>query len=480
MQPSFSRRSFLAALALTGASHALAAASVQRRPNILFLYTDDQTFDSIRALGNSEIQTPNMDRLAARGTAFMNCYNPGGWHGAICVASRTMLNTGLFLWQAAPLEKKSAAIAKQPFLSKALHSGGYRTLFTGKWHVPGVAPKAVFDEARHVRGAMPASGEAAYNRPREGKTDLWSPYDTKRGGHWQGGTHWSAVTANDAIDYLKEAPADKPFFIYAGFNAPHDPRQSPKEYVDLYPPEKVALPPNFQPEHPGNEAMGAPRSLRDERLAPFPRTPHSVQVHRGEYYALITYLDAQLGRVLDALEASGKANETIVVLCGDNGLSVGQHGLMGKQNMYEHSLKVPLIIAGPGIPEGRRVEQPVYLQDIRPTLFAYARIDSPDGADAAFKPLTPLLQAAPAKEAFRPVTYGAYMHSQRMIREGDWKLIWYAGGEKGRYLLFNLANDPHEITNLAETPKHAATVKKLTAALRAEMKRVGDPMQLPE
>lgn len=472
-----SRRAFLASLAGAAATATVWGGGTAKRPNVLFLYTDDQTWDSIHALGNAEIRTPNLDRLARRGTAFLNCYNPGGWHGAICVASRTMLNTGLFLWEAMPLERRREAMGKQPLWGRVWREGGYRTCMTGKWHV-NADPKACFDDVRHVRPGMPKSCEAAYLRPREGKEDPWQPYDKARGGHWEGGEHWAKVTADDAIDFIRGAPKDKPFFAYVAFNAPHDPRQSPKEYVDLYPPEKVAVPKNFLPEFPGAAAMGAPADLRDERLAPTPRTPRAVQTHRAEYYALITYLDAQVGRVLDALRDSGHEGDTLVALAGDNGLSVGQHGLMGKQNMFEHSMKVPLLLAGPGIPRGQVRDALVYLQDLRPTLLGLAGVaDSPKVRD--FRSFAPLLApTANRGTPFRPFVYGAYMRHQRMFRRGDLKLIWLDGGKgkPGRWRLHDLRHDPLEMKDLAGDPRHAEALADMKRGLQAEMKRVHDPL----
>jgi choline-sulfatase len=467
------RRDFLRAATLAGAACLTGQAAVPlQRPNILLLYTDDQTFDSIHALGNAEIQTPNLDRLAASGTVFKNCYNQGGWHGAICVASRTMLNTGRFLWEACALEKHLKAEAEQRrFWSQRMRDAGYRTFMTGKWHVTGVQPAEVFDEARNVRGGMPPTCDAAYERPGDGQPDLWQPWDESRGGHWQGGTHWSAVTADDAIAFLEAPkPEGKPFFIYAAFNAPHDPRQSPKEFVALYPPDKIALPPNFLPNNPYKDAIGCEHTLRDERLAPDPRTPHAVQVHRAEYYALITYLDRQLGRVLDALERSGQAANTVVFLTGDNGLSVGQHGFMGKQNMFEHSLKVPLLAAGPGILKGKRIDTPVYLQDIMPTSLQLAGAEVPSYVQ--FKSLLPLLRGE--SQTHYDAVYGAYMKLQRMVRVGDMKLIWYP--QPCVFLLFDLAQDPHELRNLADDPAHKETLARLKRRLAELQKEMNDPI----
>ena len=463
------RRDFLSRLTFAAAACLTAhAAEPRRKPNILFLYTDDQTFDSIRALGNSEIQTPNFDRLARSGTIFANCYNQGGWHGAVCVASRTMLNTGRFLWEACAIEKQLKIEAEHKrFWPQLMHQSGYRTFMTGKWHVTGVQPDHVFDEICNVRPGMPGTCSEAYERPREEISDLWQPWDESRGGHWTGGRHWSAVTAEDAIAFLeKPKKGNAPFFIYAAFNAPHDPRQSPRKFVEMYPPDQIALPPNFMPANPYRDVIGCPHTLRDETLAPDPRTAHAVRTHRSEYYALITYLDQQVGRVLDALERSGQASDTVVFLTGDNGLSVGQHGFMGKQNMFEHSMKVPLLVAGPGIPAGKRIAAPVYLQDIMPTTLELAGAAIPP--QVQYRSLLPLIRGERTTQY--EAVYGAYMKLQRMIRVGDMKLIWYP--QPDIFLLFDLAKDPHEMHDLSGDPayrKKVAELKRRLAALQGEM-----------
>ena len=279
------------------------------------------------------------------------------------------------------------------------------------------------------------------------------------------------MTADDAIAFFEAPKRDgKPFFIYAAFNAPHDPRQSPKEFVDLYPPDKIALPPNFLPSNPYKDAIGCDHSLRDEKLAPDPRTPHAVQVHRGEYYALITYLDQQIGRVLDALEKSGQAANTCVFLTSDNGLSVGQHGFMGKQNMFEHSMKIPLLAAGPGIPKGKQIDAPVYLQDIMPTALELAGAAIPPYV--RFKSLLPLIRGERAAQY--DAVYGAYMKLQRMIRVGDMKLIWYP--QPNVCLLYDLAQDPHEMHNLAGDPAHTETLAGLKRKLAELQKQMNDPL----
>ena len=255
-------------------------------------------------------------------------YNMGGWNGAVCVASRTMLNTGRFIWTANDLAKKlKTEKANGRLWSEQMRSNGYETFFTGKWHVK-IKPTEIFDHVSHVRAGMPKQTPEGYNRPIEGETDKWSPSDPKHGGFWEGGKHWSEVVADDTIEYLDIASKnDKPFFMYIAFNAPHDPRQAPKQFVDMYPSDQVEVPANFLAEYPYKEAMGAGKKLRDERLAPFPRTHHSVQVNRQEYYAIITHMDEQIGRILEKLKKTGQADNTYIVFTADHGLSCGHHGL---------------------------------------------------------------------------------------------------------------------------------------------------------
>jgi choline-sulfatase len=199
-----------------------------------------------------------------------------------------------------------------------------------------------------------------------------------------------------------------------------------------------------------------------------------VQVHRSEYYALITYLDGQIGRVLDALEKSGRAKDTVVFLTGDNGLSVGQHGFMGKQNMFEHSMKVPLLAAGPGLPKGRQIDTPVYLQDIMPTALELASAAVPPHVQ--FKSLLSLLRGERASQY--EAVYGAYMQLQRMVRVGDMKLIWYP--KPNVFLLFDLAKDPHELRDLAGDPTQRETLLRLKRKLAELQKAMNDPLPPPQ
>jgi len=414
------------------------------KPNILFIFADDQAYNTIQALGNTEIKTPTLDRLTEEGMTFTNAYNMGAWHGAVCVASRTMMNTGRFIWDAYKNEKKLKQLALDRQLwSQMMEDGGYETYFSGKWHVQ-VSPDSIFNHVRHTRPGMPKDTPEGYNRPIEGKEDIWSPYDTAFGGFWEGGKHWSEVLADDAEEYMEMASqSDKPFFMYLAFNAPHDPRQSPKEFVDMYPLENVSVPENFMPEYTYNGEIGYGRSLRDERLAPFPRTDYAIKVNRQEYYAIITHMDQQIQRVITALEKTGKKDNTYIFFSADHGLACGNHGLLGKQNMYDHSIRPPMIVVGPNIPKNKKTNVDVYLQDVMASTLDIAGIKKPE-----FVQFNSMIDIATEKreKSYYGAIYGCYTDAQRMIRKNGYKLIVYPKAEAT--LLFDMESDPLEMNDL--------------------------------
>ncbi len=473
------RRHFLKRFTAGCASAALAPAllsqcSRPRQPNILFIFADDMAFDTLNAMGYEQIETPNLDRLSRRGVIFSHAYNMGAWHGAVCVASRTMLNTGRFLWHAQELEPNlETARDNGEFWSQHMQAAGYETYMTGKWHVSNVQPPSIFNHVRDVRPGMPNQTPEGYHRPKEGEPDEWKPWDKSKGGFWKGGTHWSEIVGNHTLDFIDHArESDKPFFMYVAFNAPHDPRQSPKSYVEKYPLDDVDVPRNFQPLYPDKDAIGCGEDLRDEYLAPFPRTPYAVQVHRQEYYAIISHMDTQIGRILDALETSGMAENTYIVFAADHGLACGHHGLLGKQNMYDHSVRAPLIINGPGVEPGTEKNMPVYLQDVMPTTLEWAGAERPETVE--FRSLLPLLRGE--REQNYEAIYGGYMNLQRMVTDGRRKLIYYPNAEK--YLFFNLETDPDEVVNLIDEPDYAAEIESYKKQLVQLQGQVGDELEL--
>jgi len=464
-------------------------------PNLLFIFSDDQSYEALGAMGNEQIETPHLDRLAESGVLFRRAYNMGAWRGAVCVASRAMLFTGRALWDSRDVGRREFdSLAEAGKLwPQRLKDAGYETYMTGKWHpvhelIDGKwepvwdGPERIFDHVTRVRPGMPRGSPEAvpemYGRPVQGQIDAWSPYAQQFGGHWEGGAHWSEILAEDAEAFLeRSARREAPFFMFLSFNAPHDPRQAPKRFVDKYSPvESIELPSNYAPEYPLAEEIGAGPELRDEKLAPFPRTEYAVKKHRQEYYAIISHLDEQVGRILDSLEKTGQAANTVIIFTSDHGLAVGNHGLMGKQNMYEHSVRVPLIIAGPGIPNGETRDQAVYLQDAMPTTLELAGLEV--GPDIYFRSLMPLIENPEAPSAYSSI-YGAYMEDrQRMILRGDYKLVLYP--KAGALRLFNIKDDPAERINLANNPSYWPKAREMLDSFIELRKSVGDPLAVEE
>jgi len=440
-----------------------------KRPNILFLFTDDQRFDTIHALGNDQIATPNMDRLVARGTACTDAYIMGGSAAAVCMPSRAMLMTGRTLYH---LQAQGQAIPEEHvLLGEALQAAGYATFGTGKWHNgPASYARSFSAGAEIFFGGMddhwnvPACDfdpTGQYEPERPLVRDPWRSNEVayRRCDHMAPGKHSSELFAEAAVDFLERYDLDRPFFAYVSFMAPHDPRTMPKEYLAMYEPDEVELPPSFLPEHPFDNGE---LRIRDEELAAWPRTPAEIRRHNAEYYAMITHLDAQIGRVLEALERTGQAENTIVVLAGDNGLAIGRHGLMGKQNLYDHSLHVPLLFSGPRIPQGKRCDAYCYLIDIYPTLCELAGVPVPATVEG-----TSLVSAMGDGTQPRDALLFAYKDVQRAAQDRRFKLVEYAIEGRRTTQLFDLRTDPWELNNLAADPAYADRV----AALRREMRR---------
>ncbi len=274
--------------------------------------------------------------------------------------------------------------------------------------------------------------------------------------------------ADEAIRFLKEHKRG-PFFCYVAFNAPHDPHVVPDDFPVRYDAAKMPLPPNFLPQHPWDNGD---MTVRDEQLLPWPRTPEKIREMNAGYYRYISYLDAQIGRVLDVLDNSPHAKNTIVVFAADSGVVRGSHGLIGKQNVYEHSLRVPLIIGGPGIPANKRTDAMCYLFDVLPTLGKLCGVPAPKTSEGI--DLTTSL-SDPTRPARSHMLF-AYRDVQRAVRDERWKLIRYPQVDKTQ--LFDLREDPQETKNLADKPEHAAKVAALTALLAKQQKEYGDTTPL--
>lgn len=456
-----------------------ALAGPERRPDILFLFADDFAAEALSAVFPGYCHTPHLDALAERGVLIPDAINPGSWHGAVCVASRAMLLSGHSLdrSQAEDTVPQWDSLAAQgQLLPQRLAAVGYRTAFVGKWHNPSDTRDQLvarcFDRHGTIRPGMPATPPSLYlaagagsyyGRPHADGTEDWRPDDPNLGGHWEGGRHWSEVAADEAIEILQAEPqASSPLFLMVAFNAPHDPRQAPREFLERHPVAEIPLPRAYAAEFTGPPAI---LRIRDERLGPYPHSEESVRLHRAEYAAIVEHLDAQIGRILDALEDSGRLDHTLVAFSADHGLALGNHGLLGKQNLYLHSASAPLILAGPRIPAAREIRNSLAcIQDLHPTFLVAAGAELPD--DLGFLPLQALIEGRQRRQ--REFIQTRFADLLSGYREGDWQLIWnrHLSAEiPGALELYDLAADPDQRTNLAGREDQAGRIERMLSQL---------------
>ena len=419
-----------------------------------------------------------MDRLAAMGVSFTHAHIPGGNNGAVCMPSRAMLLTGRF-FQHLPLGftnmgrvKDNRGVSPYPTFAETFKEAGYQTFFTGKWHN---GPPELFDGftagANIYMGGMHFLKDGGHTGPWLHDFDPTGQYPADK--KWQGNKFSSELYADAAVDFIQQKSDEAPFLMYVSFTSPHDPRQAPEEFQQLYDPETITLPANFLPDHPFDNGM---IKVRDEELAPHPRTPERIKEEIAGYYAMVSEVDAQIGRIIDALEAQDKLDNTIIVFAGDNGLAVGQHGLLGKQSIYDHSVRVPLIIAGPGIQAGLQSSSLCYLLDVFPTLCELTGVPAPESIEG--KSLTPIL-AQPDTE-LREDVFLSFIHTQRGIRTKDnWKLIQYFVNGEQTQQLFNLNEDEWETKNLYGQPEVREKQQALEARLMQHLLDMEDPFLSP-
>jgi arylsulfatase A-like enzyme len=412
------------------------AGEPSRKPNIVHIHADDFRADGLRALGNSVVETPNLDALVERGASFRCCYTMGSMVGAVCLPSRTMMLTGRS-WLRIP---KANGGDPSVSLPAVLRTAGYDTFHVGKGGNEYSVGLKAFDT----------------NIVMDDRTVLKRRLS-------------SASHADAVIRFLKERQSSKPFYIYFAPPVPHDPRVAEAEFHKRYDASKIPLPAAFMPLHPFDNGD---MTVRDEKLAPWPRTPDDTRQQLADYYACISCLDHHVGRVFAAIKAHGQWEDSVIVFTGDNGLSLGEHGLFGKQNLYEFGgMHVPCVIAGRGIQAGQRSAL-VYLMDLFPTFVDFASAKLPQGVEG--KSLRPILEGK--ESAVREVLYTGYRDCQRAIRDGRWKLIRYPLVDRTQ--LFDLNNDPRELNDLSNDAKHSERLKAITASLEREMNRYGDQVPL--
>ena len=391
----------------------------------------------------------------------------GGKNGAVCVPTRASLMTGCTPFKASVNLGGAVIRPDRTTLGQHFRKSGYDTFQTGKWHndVPSMARSFAAGRGIFLGGMTPDQRKVHVQ-----DHDSTGAYDKSR--VYLAPKFSTEFFCDQAVDYIRGHQGPAPFFVYAAFTAPHDPRTPPPEFASLYDPSKIPVPANFAERHPfdNGDLVG-----RDEKLAPFPRTPARIQKEIADYYGMISHIDANVGRVLQAIEESGQAKNTLIVYTADHGLALGQHGLLGKQNMYEHSTRVPLILHGAGVPTGFRSDALAYSWDLFPTLCDLAGIPTPSGLEA--RSLAPVLRGDTASH--RTELNALYRDFQRMAKDDRWKLIEYSVQGQRHTQLFDLASDPWETKNLAGEQAQAPILRRLRERLAAWQAAHGDPLSLP-
>lgn len=477
------------AWALLGCAQAMAADSP--RPNILFIIADDQSPCDLKIYEpTSKLQTPVIDRIAAEGMVLDAAHHMGAFVGAVCTPSRHMIMSGRTVWRLpiGPGARNCPADLNQSTMAEVFNRAGYatmRTCKTGNSYEGANAQFAVRKDA------------------------------SKRGGDDTEGSAWHA---DQVLDYLSQRESDRdtrPFLIYFGFSHPHDTRDGKPELLAKYgavnhaderstppaSPQAPALPLNYLPAHPFHH--GHP-DLRDEVAVSGVwknRDERTIRNEMGRQFACVENIDIQIGRVLDKLRASGELDNTYVFYTSDHGIAIGRHGLQGKQNLYEHTWRVPFIVKGPGIKPGSRATGNIYLLDVLATLCDLAGVAAPDSNEGlSFRSVLEGKQ-----ETVRDSLYGVYCGGSkpgmRCVKRGDWKLIKYdvMDGQVRETQLFNLAENPHELLeqhhdpavaaltgqapeehqrNLARDPRYVDKLREMESLLLAEMRRLDDPYRL--
>jgi len=473
------------------------AAARPRRPNILYIIVDDQSpFDFKFYDPASTLHAPTIERLAAQGMVLDAAYHMGSFSGAVCTPSRHMVMCGRSVWHL-PIGPGAAGrpaphcppdVARFT-LAPVFNAAGYDTMRTCK------------------RGNAYEAADALFTVRRDA---------TRRGGTAESGSAWHA---GQVLEYLAERERTKdtdPFLIYFGFSHPHDTRDGTPELLANYgatnhadrqtappsDPRQPPLPANWLPKHPFDHGHADVRDEVDVSGVWDRRDEATIRNELGREYACSENIDRQIGHVLERLAAMGELDNTWIFYTADHGIAIGRHGLQGKQNLYEHTWRVPFIVKGPGVKPGTRARGNIYLGDTLATLCDICGIEAPASNEG--RSFLPVLEGR--QDTVRDVVYGVYCGGQkpgiRSVRQGDWKLVKYESPSGGLHTqLFNLEDNPHEFlpehhapsvatrlpsaprvgqANLAADPVHAATLAEMEALLLAEMRRHDDPFRFSD
>ncbi|MCC8036231.1 MAG: sulfatase-like hydrolase/transferase [Rikenellaceae bacterium] len=440
-------------------SAAVFAQAENKRPNVLFILTDDLQYDAVQALGGQGTITPNMDSLVRSGRLYTNAYVNGGITGAISMPSRAMLLTGRTLFE---INRDGMSIPdRHTTMPEHFRNNGYVTFGTGKWHSDKESFNRSFCGGENIFfGGTHRYELGGHVTPRLHHFDPGGSYQTTA---FTADGFSSQLYADAALDFLSgAADSREPFFAYVAFTSPHDPRNVLPDYGYKFRWDMVDLPASFLP---APAFDNGDLTVRDELMVPAPRTREDVRRELAHYYGMVSEVDVQIGRLVRQIRQAGLWDDTVIVLASDNGLAVGRHGLLGKQNLYQHSVRVPLVVAGGAIEKGTS-DALCYLPDIFPTLCNIAGLDIPASVTAVALP--------GGSEGGRDRLLLAYSSVQRAIIKDGFKLILYNVGGELTCELFDLTADPLEMHDLSCIAEYRGITEELRSELAAEMERSGD------
>jgi len=417
-----------------------------QKPNVLLIFSDDHQASAIKALGNPYIKTPSIDKLVREGTSMVEAFT----ETPTCAPSRAALLTGCGslthgTFYPGYTQSANKKLKRWP---QVMQDAGYQTFWTGKFNAHGKPSEWGIEETSLIfqRGM----GEHNMILKENGKEITGFS---------------SEIFADALIDFINK-PYEKPFFATVAFTAPHDPRTPPKKYARLYKANEVPLPANFMSHYNYQDGYD---SIRDEMLLPYPRKVDDVKKEIAAYYGLISHMDEQIGRIMGALKANGLEENTIVIYASDNGLALGNHGLLGKFSFYDHSLKVPLIMKGPAIQKNYKSNVRVYLHDLFPTICTLTGVEIPSSVES--KSFVSALKGDTT--CIHKYMFGSLSNLKRSVSTKDYKLIrhyrsnWH-GKIKGtdEYLFLDLKNDPLEIINKINDTAFSEIILELKEVLR--------------
>ncbi len=454
---------FLLALASCGSAPPEQPAA---KPNILFIAIDDLN-DWVGPLhGHPQVQTPFMDRLAARGTTFLNAHT----QAPLCNPSRTAIMTGLRpsttgVYGLAPWFRDVDELKDLVTLPQYLSQNGYRTYSTGKIYHGGYGRKDTdheFDKLGPPASVGARPEHKLVHTPSDNPLVDWGvfPHKDEDKGDWK-----VASWAVDELEGELKGEQEQPFFLTVGFFLPHVPCYATQKWFDLYPEGETVLPPMLRTDRDDTPRFSWYLHWR----LPEPRLKFLEEDNQWEnlvrsYLASISFVDSQVGRVLDALEASGHADDTVVVLWSDHGWHLGEKLITGKNTLWDRSTHVPLIFAGPGISKNAQVHRTAELIDMYPTLLELAGL--PAKPELEGMSLVPQLEDANAPRERPAITI--HNHDNYGVRSERWRYIQYADGSRE---LYDMQADPNEWTNLAGDDKYADVIEDMRRWLPESSKK---------